>query len=158
MKKTAIALLLSTFAATSFAQGFSGELLISKTDFDQDGFSDSATMLGLRGSYEFSETISGELSYTSGEMDDTKIDFSTLTLGAKFSHAVSDVASINARLGFGSWEAEGNGGSVDGTDLYYGIGGQYSFNEKAYAGLEYIMMDADDTDVSALTLSIGYKF
>ena len=89
--------------------------------------------------------------------------------------------SLVGRLGLSSWDFDAAltdsdfPGVVDklsdsGSDLYYGVGGQYRFSDTLHVGLEYTMLNFDlglgdaidpiraEHDVNSIMLSVGWTF
>lgn len=196
MKKSTLALVLTTMALPSFAESkFSGELLLGTADQETElsvGGSTSAddTSIGIRGAYQYNENVAIELAYHNyGEAESSYIDVygdtyhdkletTSVNIGIKGVLPVDNNFSLAARLGLAMWDytltgtsAALPGGSLtledDGTDIYYGIGAQYDFNEKVFVGVEYTVTELDlsllgvlsaDHEVKNFSLSIGSRF
>lgn len=189
MKKFVIASLLMTSAAPALAQGnFYGEFLLGNADQTVSGsgggvsvdvVSDSDIAFGLRGGYQFNETFSAELTLQElGEVEDNVdglnlgIDTSIVALGIKAALPINDQWALSGRVGFASWDSDlsvdgQSDGSEDGSDLYYGVGVDYSFNDTIYLGVEYTLTDMDfgseegvsiENEGKVFSLSLGYKF
>jgi OOP family OmpA-OmpF porin len=90
-------------------------------------------------------------------------------------HAVAAVAlslaSLTAqvvpRVGLFKWDLKRrgvvNGLQVssldeDGTDLYFGVGADYSISRNLYLGAHWARFDLDDVDVDVIELRVGWKF
>lgn len=199
MKEVALGILLGVTAIPVMANNgsFSGEILLGKTDQELQGnFGDRAgddTSFGIRGSYKLNKNIGFELSYIDhGEADVTFIDefgdtindqtsSTAFNLGVKGIIPLENGFSFHARLGMSFWDVELEEtdssfpgetfkGDDSGSDLYYGIGGQYAINSKFTLGLEYTVseygvkpsgdltgLDAD-LEVKTLALTAGFNF
>ncbi|MFC1750416.1 porin family protein [Pseudomonadota bacterium] len=197
MKKYTLALVLATTALPSFAESnFSGELLFGtadqKTEISSLSSSSSGddTSIGIRGAYQFNERIAIELAFHNyGETDDTyidsfgdtindKIETTSINIGVKGVLPLENGFSLAGRLGVAMWDYTLNetdsslpgfviNSEDDGTDIYYGIGAQYDFNEKVFVGMEYTITEMDvslfgivaaDHEVKNFSLSVGSKF
>lgn len=184
--------------------GFSAEFLLGSADqelsisdsVDSIKLSDNSMSYGVRGVYQFNDYFGVELGYQeSGEADKSFTDNVT-TIGTEFETQQINVGlkgtlplqggfSLVGRLGLSSWDFDAAltdsdfPGLVDkysdsGSDLYYGVGGQYRFSDKLYMGLEYTMLNFDlglgddfndptdpfsvDHDVNSIMLSVGWTF
>jgi hypothetical protein len=86
---------------------------------------------------------------------------------AKFTHAFSDKSSISGRIGIMLWDvtASVSGASIasstassDGTDLFYGVGYKYNFNNKYAFTVDYDLYTADDADLNMVAVGVSYNF
>jgi len=86
---------------------------------------------------------------------------------AKFFLALGKSSSIVARLGLLRWDVDTtvSGASVasttlsdSGTDIFYGLGYQYSFNDSLALSLDYDLYEIDDSDTDMITLGVVYNF
>lgn len=184
--------------------GFSAELLLGSADqelsisdsVDSSKLSDNSMAYGLRGVYQFNEYFGVELGYQ--ESGEGKKSFSdgVTTIGTEFETQQINVGlkgtlplqggfSLVGRLGLSSWDFDAALTDSDfpglvekysdsGSDLYYGVGGQYRFSDKLYMGLEYTMLNFDlglgddfsdptdpfsvEHDVNSIMLSVGWTF
>ena len=146
---------------------------LGSSDYDIERFG-KATGFSIRGGYQFTDYFAAEGGYTyGGEADDNDGDDSWYIKGGALQAAIKASTNISApvygygKLGFGIWEFEldasstGNGReTVDGTDLLYGVGVGWNFNESGRALLEYqnISIDNDDADGNVSTISVGVEF
>jgi opacity protein-like surface antigen len=90
----------------------------------------------------------------------------------KLKHAVGlfvkpkyDFGNIEAfaRLGWVRAKARASGGGITLTgsddDFAYGVGANYNFNPKMYAGIDWMRyFNKDSTKIDGVTLSVGYRF
>lgn len=194
MRKITLALLIAASSLPVLAENnFSTELLLGNAD-QKTGprlrpISGDDLSIGIRGAYLLHKNMGFELAYMNyGETDDStgvggggtqtlNTSTSALTLGVKGIIPFDSGFSIIGRAGMSAWDFEIKqtvtgfaGGNAklddDGTDLYYGIGMKYNFNEKMSFGLEYtitemgllISGDKLDHEVKDTALSIGYNF
>jgi hypothetical protein len=195
MKKIIIGTLLGLASLSTFASdesGFSAELLVGTTNQDVEGDDGDDTSFGLRGTYNINANVGFEVSYQNyGEADysynifsdkiNEKVSSDSINIGIKGIIPFDNGFALNARLGMAFWNLDADitsssapqvtfSGSDSGNDIYYGIGGQYSINDKAIISLEYTMtefgatLDGDlrdasaDVEISTLALSFGLKF
>lgn len=180
MKKLATGLIFLCSAGSAFAgSGFSAELVLGQSDLELSGNGGSvdlgsATTFGLKGLYKFNSNFGLEFGYQDfGEAEKdldlgftsvrTKVSGSAINFGAKGIIPFDNGASLHAVLGLSMFDGDFNGTSDDGSDLYYGFGANYAFNEQFYMGADYHLYsygtDADvDFDLSTLTISLGLKF
>lgn len=78
---------------------------------------------------------------------------------------VGESGALGARLGLLKWDGEEKlsdstgslSGSDDGTDLFFGLGGQYNFSEQVGLRGEYVMYKLDDFDINVLSLALTFK-
>ncbi len=195
MKKLVIGAILSLVPLATFANDgrFTAELLVGNTNQEVEGNDGDDTSFGLRGVYNVNANFGVEASFQNyGEADysyiddfgDTineKVSSDSLSVGIKGVLPLENGFSLNARLGIAFWNVDADitdssvpgitfSGGDSGNDIYYGIGGQYSINEKFIVGLEYtvaefgVSPDGDlqgistDLKIGTLALSIGVKF
>lgn len=191
MNKIALALVVTFTASVCHAEGkISGELLVGKADQESEvsglSISGGDTSIGIRGSYLFNKNIAIEFAYRDyGESEDSYIDefgdtitetleTSAIAVGVKGVIPLDNGFSLNGRIGISKWDYDikETGSALpgeftaDGTDLYYGIGAQYQFNEKVFIGLQYTITKMDvslvfvsvDHEVKDISLSLGVNF
>lgn len=164
---------------------------------DSVKLSDNSMSYGVRGVYQFNDYFGVELSYQeSGEAEKSFIDEFDATIGTEFETRQINVGvkgmiplqggfSLVGRLGLSSWDFDADLTDSDfpgvvaelsdsGSDLYYGVGGQYRFNDNLYMGLEYTMLNVDlglgdlfddptdpvraEHDVNSIMLTVGWTF
>jgi opacity protein-like surface antigen len=159
------------FAITTSLANASGYIGASdgQADIDESGF-DNSTSFSLTGGYKFTDNFAIEVSYIDlGDSDDDIAPVWTVEAdGFDFSVVgilpVSEKVDLFAKVGAFMWDAtideEGFGeiASDDGTDLSYGLGAAFKLNENFNVSLQYQMFDLDDTDVSNISLGVGYNF
>ena len=195
MKRVLIGSLLCLSSTSIFANDryFSGEILLGSTDQEVNGDSGSDTSFGLRGTYNINPNVGVEFSYQNyGEADWTYIDgfgdtinektaSDSLNLGIKGVLPLQNGFSLNARLGIAFWNVDVDitdsslpgqtfSGDDSGNDIYYGIGGQYTINEKFIIGIEYTLSEfgvslggdldgiSADLELNTLAVTVGQKF
>lgn len=183
--------------SAEFLLGSADQELTASDSVDSIKLSDNSTSYGLRGVYQFNDYFGVELGYQeSGEGKESFIDEFDATIGTEFETRQINVGvkgtlplqggfSLVGRLGLSSWDFDADLTDSDfpgvvvelsdsGSDLYYGVGGQYRFNDKLYMGLEYTMLNADlslgdvfddptdpvraEHDVNSIMLSVGWTF
>ena len=90
------------------------------------------------------------------------IEASGFIVDAKGTLPLNEQFGVFAKLGFMMWDADGsnalNGLDDDGTDLHYGIGAQYMFNEQIGIVGEWEAVDFDDENVDLLSVGAMMKF
>ena len=182
MKKLLGAVVLSLTALNAHAQGFlEFGLGQSRIDLDvpsADTVDDKDTTWSISGGYMFHPNIGFEVGYRDlGEASASRTiggttiraeaEISGFTLGAVGRIPVSDRFSIVPRVGLYLWEGEGSGTingvritsfDDDGTDIYFGIGAEYSFTKQLYLGAHWSRFDIDGDDVDVFELRIGFRF
>lgn len=196
MKKIIIGTMLGLASLSTFANdesSFAAELLVGTTNQEVEGDDGDDISFGLRGIYNINANVGIEASYQNyGEADysyidgfgdkiNEKVSSDSISVGIKGILPFDNGFALNARFGIAFWNVDGDitdsslpgvtfSGSDSGNDIYYGIGGQYSINDKAIIGLEYTMaefgtkLDGDlqgvsaDVEISSLALSFGLKF
>ncbi|WP_075187725.1 outer membrane beta-barrel protein [Teredinibacter haidensis] len=162
---------------------------------------DNTAIYGLRGTYTFNSYIGIEFGYRDfgeseseyiDDFDDTindKIKTDAILFGVKGAYPISSDFSVNGRIGLANWGIDSKStdsstpgetyrSNEDGQDIYYAVGGEYSFNEKMYVGLEYAIYPLEWTnsekgeleniqyeytikqklEIQTVSLSIGIKF
>ena len=182
MKKLAAALALSLAAFGAHAQGFM-EIGVGQSKFDFDAPSpaavdDTDTTVAVSAGYMFTPILGAEIGYRDlGETSASQTilgsavrataEVNGITLGAVGRFALGERLSIVPRAGLYLWDGKGrgsvNGAQVagaddDGTDLYFGVGADYSFTRQWYAGAHWARFDIDGDDVDVLELRVGFRF
>ena len=185
MKHAVAALALSFVALNVHAQPFV-EFGIGQSDVDEDfralGFTSQDTKdttFNISGGWMFTPFIGAEIGYRDlgeasasvsgpGGTGTASFEADGFQLGAVGRIAVgSSGFSIVPRAGLYMWDAKGravlNGTQIaseddDGTDLYFGVGADYSINKNLYVGAHWARFDLDDTDVDVIELRVGWKF
>lgn len=147
-----------------------GRLTIEADDLDLKG---SATAWEVFGGFEFNRYLAIEAGYIDGgkakdNVGDIVIEADTRALYASVlgSLPVGDVVSLYARAGVMDWKSDQEARSdgdvllavdVDGTDPFFGAG-IAALIEGALLRLEYRIADLDDTDLTAVSLAIAWRF
>jgi OOP family OmpA-OmpF porin len=185
MKHAVAALALSLASLTAHAQPFI-EFGFGQSDIDIDFLSLGATSqdtkdttFNISGGWMFTPLIGAEIGYRDlgeasgsvtgpGGTGTVTLEAEGFQLGAVGRIPVGSSAfSIVPRVGFFKWDAKGrgvvNGVQVssldeDGTDLYFGVGADYSINKNLYLGAHWARFDLDDIDVDVIELRVGWKF
>ena len=195
MKKFLLGMCLSASCLPAFAESdFSVGLLLgsAKQETSSDGARDlsgSDLSIGVRAAYHINEYFAVEAGYHDyGEAEDSFVDSfddnigvtigtTALTLGLKGSLPFDNGFALSARAGVASWEwdlavrdsafpGEVFKSDDDGTDLYYGVGAEYTINSQVSLGVEYTVTDMDvrsgvadiDHEVNNFSLSLNYSF
>jgi OOP family OmpA-OmpF porin len=95
------------------------------------------------------------------------IKASTIGVGVVGMVPVNEMLSPIVKLGLHSWEADatvvsstvGSATASDsGTDLFYGIGAQFNFNEKIASRAMFERFNLDDVSVDLFSVSLIFKF
>ena len=81
-------------------------------------------------------------------------------------HVPVGKGSVLGKIGLHNWKAKGTGGSSsstdDGTDLFFGLGGEYSLTENVGIRVEWeryrFEADGESDDIDAFSASIVYQF
>ena len=92
-----------------------------------------------------------------------------VTFSGRYSTMLSDSFSAYARLGVFSWDGDfdshfqGNNSNIvssgiSGTDLYYGVGGEYLLNKRISFALELSRYELDNDDSTMAALNLIYRF
>ena len=179
--------------SAEFLLGSADQEFTASDSVDSIKLSDNSTSYGLRGVYQFNDYFGVELSFQeSGEGKESFIDEFDDTIGTEFETQQINVGvkgmipleggfSLVGRLGLSAWDFDaavtdssipGEVGKLSdsGSDLYYGVGGQYRFSDTLYVGLEYTMLNFDldlgdatdpfraEHDVNSIMLSVGWTF
>lgn len=171
MKKTLVAALIGL--APAFAQAqmqqMQGkaflELGIGQASYDVDIADDSDTTYNISGGWMFHPNFGAEIGYRDlGGISEAGagVEVSGFHLGAVGRFAITPRFSIVPRLGLYLWEADGtglaSGGSDDGSDLYFGVGADFSVTQQITVGAHFVRFDVDGEDVDVFELRAGYRF
>jgi OOP family OmpA-OmpF porin len=182
MKRAVVALALSVASLTVHAQPFV-ELGFGQSDMDVDfGFPSQDTKdttFNISGGWMFTPMIGIEIGYRDlgeaggsitgpGGAGSVTFEAEGFQLGAVGRIPLGSSAfSIVPRVGLFKWDVKGrgvvNGVQVssldeDGTDLYFGVGADYSINKNLYLGAHWARFDLDDVDVDVIELRVGWRF
>jgi len=183
--------------SAEFLLGSADQEFTASDSVDSIKLSDNSTSYGVRGVYQFNDYFGVELGYQeSGEGKESFVDEFDATIGTEFETRQINVGvkgmiplegglSLVGRLGLSSWDFDADLTDSDfpgvvaelsdsGSDLYYGVGGQYRFSDTLYVGLEYTMLNVDlslgdvfddptdpvraEHDVNSIMLSVGWTF
>jgi OOP family OmpA-OmpF porin len=181
--KKLLGVLILSFAASGsvHAQGFI-EFGIGQSRFDLEvpnaAVDDNDTGYAISGGYMFHPSIGVEVGYRKlGKTAATRTVFTTevkttaevdgFMLGAVGRIAVAQQLAIVPRVGLYRWDGSAigtvNGTTVrsiddDGTDLYFGVGAEYSFTRQIFAGVHWARFDIDGDDVNVIELKVGLRF
>ncbi len=168
---SALILLPAHAAEQEFYLGASiGENYIEEDNvlFGED-FDDEDTGFKAFGGYQFHRNFAVEANYTVfGDTEDniagidTEVEFDSFGVSLVGIAPIADRFDLFGKLGFAYWDARVKASGFgsddeDGTDLSYGLGARFNFNEQVSARLEYEGIDVDDLD-RADFLSMGVEF
>jgi OOP family OmpA-OmpF porin len=136
-----------------------------------EDFDDSDTGYKVFGGYQFHRNFAVEANYTEfGDTEDTIFGFDTEVEFETYGISLVGIAPITGRfdlfgkLGAAYWDAKvkvlGLSDSENGTDLSYGLGARFNFNEKVSVRGEYEVVDANESDLLDRSdfLSMGIEF
>lgn len=177
------------------ASPLSGEIILgsysNKAEFaGESSGSESSTGIGLRGVYQFNENVAAEAAWLNfgeakwqevdewGDLLTDKVTARALTFGIKGIFPVNDKFSLNARLGLALWDIDWKytdsgwpqdniSFSEDGSDLYFGFGGEFQLTPQVYIGAAYNHLKADisllglvsiDYTINGFQGYVGYRF
>lgn len=158
-------------ATETYSQGYVG-VGVGKVDLDEETF-DDPTGFELIGGYTINENFAVEVSYvdfgkaSDNEPPEFKISADSLTVGAVGIIPIESKVELFAKVGFHSWDIEatqagyGKIAEDDGTDLFWGLGGNYKLSDQAAIGVKYMKYDFGsdvDSDVTMLSATFRYKF
>ena len=145
---------------------------IGRSDYDSPDFGDP-TGFNVRAGYQWNKNIGLEGAYVNGgPADDNDGNDSWYIEGDVIQAVVKFSANIEApvygymKVGIGFWDFEldatntgGGKESEDGSDLIYGAGIGWNFNESGRAFLEYqnLSIDTDGLDGDVSTVSAGIE-
>lgn len=139
-----------------------GEL--GNSDVDVGGDSDDDNTMGIGAGWWFNKNFAVEGSWNN-LYDSNGAELSGFGLGLVGKTTVADGKGFyaNGRVGMFRAKGEISGlGSETSTNLYYGVGAGYDFNENFGVGLNYTRYNADfdglDVDASTITGSIELRF
>lgn len=175
-----ISIFLSALIALSsggaFAETNNGFYLgagVGEVDIDTDGFDDPTGFEFIAG-FNINENFSLEASYIDfGDASDNvppswEIEADSIAFGVLGKIPLSSNLELFAKLGYHSWDAEisedgfGSFGDDDGSDIFYGVGATYNFENGLGLGIRYnsysFDVENDDSDVSMISANIQYRF
>lgn len=176
-KAIAVAALVSA-ASLSFAGPFYGSASIGRSEMDLgvSGVDDADTSFSIAGGWQFHENFAVEVGYIDfGEVgardgaSSFKLGADALELSLIGTLPLNNTFGLMGRLGIDSWDADlrytdddpdfGSGkASVDGSDLFYGIGAYAKFSEAFRLQAEYQFHELDDVDVDVLSIGASFFF
>jgi OOP family OmpA-OmpF porin/outer membrane immunogenic protein len=139
-----------------------GELGNSNVDVGSD--SDSDNTWGVGGGWWFNKNFAVEGSWNSlYDEDGVSLDGFGVGLVGKTTVADGKGFYADGRIGMFRAKGEVDGfGSDTSTDLYFGVGVGYDFNQNVGVGLNYTRYNGDfdglDADTSTLTGSLEFRF
>jgi long-subunit fatty acid transport protein len=131
-----------------------------------------STAFGIGGGYQFNEYVALEVGYRNhgeavdkyvdefGDNINTAVETKAVNFSVKAIYPFSESFSINGRIGLASWDLDISSTdssvpdevdlfSKSGNDIFWALGGTYSFNENVSLGLEYasLAMKWDENEV-----------
>ena len=160
MKKWLIAMLgatAMTVSAGALAQGMQPAWYVGGDIGTVDFADEEDTGWKILGGYQLNRNFAAELGYGT-LFDKDGVEVTAWDLVGVGILPLNNQFSVYGKLGFAMWEAEGPGGSVDGTDLTYGVGAQYDLTPKLGLRLQWQRYDTDDEEADAFTLGAIYRF
>ena len=134
-----------------------------------EDFDDEDTGFKAFGGYQFHTNFAVEANYTVfGDTEDTiigidtEVEFDSFGISLVGIAPISDRFDLFGKLGFAYWDARVKASGLgsddeDGTDLAYGLGARFNFNETVSARVEYEGIDVDDLDTADF-ISMGVEF
>jgi len=160
-------LLLVSGISLAAGQGYIGGG-VGASSTDAAGFEDG-TSFQIFGGYMFNPNFGLEGGFTNlGDFDLTGAPGSNVSVDGFYGAAVLGApvgkgGFIKGKLGFYSWNFDGVGPGIaadtDGTDLMYGVGFDWYFNQSVGVGIEYdVYSSVNDEDVDAFWLNLLIKF
>jgi|SRR5688572_20818648 len=174
MKKALAILALSAAASGVQAQQAFVELGVGQSMFDVDdapgvSVDDKDTTFAISGGWMFHPNVGAEVGYrdlggisASAGGVSASVDVDGFMLGAVGRFTVAQNIAIVPRLGVYMWDASGGGlaggASEDGTDIYFGVGAEYSFSKQLFAGAHWARFDVDGDGVDIIELKVGFRF
>jgi OOP family OmpA-OmpF porin/outer membrane immunogenic protein len=160
-------LALAGFSMSASAAELSGGFIrgeLGNSDVDVGGDSDSDNTWGVGGGWWFNKNFAVEGSWNSlYDEDGVSLDGFGLGLVGKTTVADGKGFYADGRIGMFRAKGEVDGfGSDTSTDLYFGVGVGYDFNQNVGVGLNYTRYNGDfdglDADTSTLTGSLEFRF
>lgn len=150
-----------SLVSTAWADPFYGGISFGRSDVDEGALDDSDTGWKLFGGYRVNPNFAAEAAwvdlgdFSAGGFNAEADGFSVqgvgfLPLNAQF--------SLLGKLGIFFWDVESNIGDDDGSDIFFGIGGQYEINQQVSIRGEWERYDLDDTDVDLLSIGVVIQF
>jgi hypothetical protein len=161
-------LALAGFSMSASAAELSGGFVrgeFGNSDVNVDGFDDdNDNAMGIGAGWYFNKNFAVE-GFWNNLYDANNAELSGFGLGLKGKTTVADGKGFYAEGRIGMFRANGEIGSFDdtSTNLYFGAGVGYDFNENVGLGLNYTRYNADfdggfDVDASTITGSIELRF
>lgn len=143
-----------------------------ESDLGFDPLDDSATGWKVFGGYRFTRHFAAEIGYLDTGEAEESVEGATLTLGAEGTTTsiiatlpIGERFALHARAGFIDWQAELTATDSEGTfrssasgqDFYWGAGATMDLGRFGLR-LEYEVPEIEDVDVTAVSLSVLYRF
>lgn len=195
MKNIILGLSISLVSFSSLADEpyFTGEFILGKATQEVGGSDDDDTSFGIRAAYQANKNLAFEISYQDfgeaswsyvdpfGDKIAEKSDTDSFNISLKGILPIDSRFSLFARAGLAFWNLDVDitdsslpglvfEGSDSGNDVFYGFGAQYSINDMAKIGVEYIFsefgvdLDGDlngistDLEIDTLAFSLAFSF
>jgi OOP family OmpA-OmpF porin len=109
------------------------------------------------GGYQFHRNFAAEVAY--GFLyDKNDVEVTALELVAVGMWPLGNNFSILAKLGFANWEVDGRGGSRDGTDITWAVGGQLDFSRNLGLRLAWQRYETDPEETDFFNVGVIWKF
>jgi hypothetical protein len=160
-------LALAGISLTASASDLSGGYIrgeLGNSDIDVDGDSDNDNTWGVGAGWWFNKNFAVEGSWNS-LYDSNGVSLDGFGLGLVGKTTVNDGKGFFAtgRIGMFRSNGEVDGfGSDNSTDLYYGVGAGYDFNQNVGLSLNYTRYNSDfdglNVDTSTLTGAVEFRF
>ena len=135
---------------------------------------DNATGFELLGGYNFNQNFAIEASYVDfgnsndNDLSELEISSDTLALSVVGKIPLGNNFELYGQLGYHMWDIGlsmggfGSIGSIDGSDMFYGIGANYNLNNHIGFGVKYadyrLENSGDSTNISMLSAAFQYRF
>jgi hypothetical protein len=157
-KKIAVAAVLATLAASSFAAapGFYAGVDVGSTKVD--GLSGDKTSYGILGGYNFNQNVAVEVGYArlaKWNISGTSLNLDQADVSVIGTVPLNNQFSIYGRLGYNNLDASVDGYSVATSGVLYGVGVGYNFNNKVSGRLE---VQRPASDVTNVRVGVVYAF
>jgi len=141
---------------------------LGKSDLDLPGIG-KATSYSVAAGYSINENFGVEAGFQDfgsiSESDEYyRISADGITVALVGSIPVSEQLGLRVRLGFLSWDAKVDSDSLDGSDMFYGVGGVYALSESFELTLNYDFYELDggedegSLDVDTMSIGVKYSF
>jgi OOP family OmpA-OmpF porin len=144
------------------AQGFYVGAGIGEATIEVGPFKDDDLGFKIFGGYEFNKNLAVEVEYIDGGTQKDrgiKLDSSVFAVSVLGQLPLSDIFSLYARLGYGSWDLDVKGGpNDDDEDLQYGLGAAFNVGPNWQVRAEWEALDVSGGDNQFISVSAVYKF